>query len=218
MALTAQVKDELSRLKVTKSCCRKAEVSSMLRFAGGLHIISGRIVIEAELDTAASARRLRTHIADMFGHTSEILVISPGGLRRSTKYVVRVVKDGESLARQTGLLDSLAGCGHPELHRAIVAPRVLRRHVAGRVEVLDLSGDAAFHPRGVEMRDRPDAGTALEHGPPGGFDAETQRGDCPHPRDHDALAHHSSPSRRSGRIPDRRVYQQAQVDRFVSRL
>jgi len=106
MALTAQVKDELSRLKVTKSCCRKAEVSSMLRFAGGLHIISGRIVIEAELDTAIAARRLRTDIVEMFGHTSEILVISPGGLRRGTRYVVRVVKDGESLARQTGLLDA----------------------------------------------------------------------------------------------------------------
>ncbi len=110
MALTAQVKDELSRLKVTKSCCRKAEVSSMLRFAGGLHIISGRIVIEAELDTAIAARRLRTDIAEMFGHASEILVISPGGLRRGTRYVVRVVKDGESLARQTGLLD---GRGRP---------------------------------------------------------------------------------------------------------
>ncbi len=106
MALTAQVKDELSRLKVTKSCCRKAEVSSMLRFAGGLHIISGRIVIEAELDTAIAARRLRAAITEVFGHSSEILVISAGGLRRGTRYVVRVVKDGESLARQTGLLDA----------------------------------------------------------------------------------------------------------------
>ena len=106
MALTAQVKDELSRLPVTKSCCRKAEVSSMLRFAGGLHIISGRIVIEAELDTGAAARRLRKDIAEVFGHSSDVLVISPGGLRRATRYVVRVVRDGESLARQTGLLDS----------------------------------------------------------------------------------------------------------------
>ena len=31
----------------------------MLRFAGGLHIVSGRIVVEAELDTGAAARRLR---------------------------------------------------------------------------------------------------------------------------------------------------------------
>ena len=51
MALTAQVKDELARLQVDKTSCRKAEVSATLRFAGGLHIISGRIVIEAELDT-----------------------------------------------------------------------------------------------------------------------------------------------------------------------
>ena len=105
MALTAQVKDELSRLPVTKSCCRKAEVSSMLRFAGGLHIISGRIVIEAELDTGVAARRLRKDIADVFGHSSDIVVISAGGLRRGTRYVVRVVREGESLARQTGLLD-----------------------------------------------------------------------------------------------------------------
>ena len=31
MAMTAKVKDELSRLTVTKPCCRKAEVSAMLR-------------------------------------------------------------------------------------------------------------------------------------------------------------------------------------------
>ena len=59
MAMTAKVKDELSRLEITKPCCRKSEVAATLRFAGGLHIIGGRIVIEAELDTANAARRLR---------------------------------------------------------------------------------------------------------------------------------------------------------------
>ena len=106
MALTAQVKDELARLSVDKISCRKAEVSAMLRFAGGLHIISGRIVIEAELDTGIAARRLRQAIHEVYGHTSEVIVISGGGLRRGNRYVVRVVKDGESLARQTGLLDN----------------------------------------------------------------------------------------------------------------
>jgi|SRR5450830_1547900 DNA-binding protein WhiA len=106
MALTAQVKDELARLSVDKISCRKAEVSAMLRFAGGLHIISGRIVIEAELDTGIAARRLRQAIHEVYGHTSEVIVVSGGGLRRGNRYVVRVVKDGESLARQTGLLDN----------------------------------------------------------------------------------------------------------------
>jgi DNA-binding protein WhiA len=105
MAMTAQVKSELASTSVTKSCCRKAEVSSTLRFAGGLHIVGGRIVVEAELDTGGAARRLRRDIADVYGHPSEILVISGGGLRRGTRYVVRVIRDGEALARQTGLLD-----------------------------------------------------------------------------------------------------------------
>lgn len=106
MALTAQVKDELARVKIDKTSLRRAEISAMLRFAGGLHIISGRIVIEAELDTAIAARRLRQFIAEVYGHGADIIVVSGGGLRRGTRYVVRVVKDGESLARQTGLLDN----------------------------------------------------------------------------------------------------------------
>lgn len=106
MALTAQVKDELARLKIDRTSCRKAEVSATLRFAGGLHIISGRIVVEAELDTGAAARRLRQAISEVYGHESDVIVVSGGGIRRGSRYVVRVVKDGESLARQTGLLDN----------------------------------------------------------------------------------------------------------------
>jgi cell division protein WhiA len=110
MAMTASVKDELARLEVTKQCCRKAEVSALLRFGGGLHIVSGKIVIEAELDTGAAARRLRRDIAEVYGHESDIAVVSAGGLRKSSRYVVRVVHDGETLARQTGLID---GSGRP---------------------------------------------------------------------------------------------------------
>ena len=42
MAMTGVVKDELSRLPVLKPCCRKAEVSTLLRFASGLHLVGGR--------------------------------------------------------------------------------------------------------------------------------------------------------------------------------
>ena len=106
MALTGLVKDELSRISVVRPCCRKAEVSTLLRFAGGLHLAAGRIVVEAELDTGAVARRLRKDIAEVFGHASELIVLAPSGLRKGNRYVVRVYKDGDSLARQTGLVDS----------------------------------------------------------------------------------------------------------------
>jgi DNA-binding protein WhiA len=77
----------------------------MLRFSNSLHVAGGRIVIEAELDTGAAARRLRSAISELFGMTGEFVVISSSGLRRSTRYLVRLIRDGESLARQTGLID-----------------------------------------------------------------------------------------------------------------
>jgi hypothetical protein len=110
MAMTASVKDELARLEVTKPCCRRSEVSALLRFGGGLHIVSGKIVVEAELDTAIVARRLRKEIAELYGHESELSVVSPSGLQKGSHYVVRVVDDGDALARQTGLVD---GAGRP---------------------------------------------------------------------------------------------------------
>lgn len=108
--MTAQVKAELAHIKVTKACCRKAEVATILRFTGGLHLVAGKIVIEAELDTAAAARRLRQDVFDMYGHESEIIVNQNAGIRKSTTYTIRVAKDGDVLARQTGIVD---GSGRP---------------------------------------------------------------------------------------------------------
>ena len=105
MAMTAEVKDELSRLMVNSVSARKAEVSALLRFAGGLHIVAGRVIVEAEVDLGIIARRLRKDIFDLYGYNAIVHVLSASGIRKDTRYVVRVAKDGEALARQTGLLD-----------------------------------------------------------------------------------------------------------------
>ena len=105
MAMTATVKDELSRVSVSKVSARKAEVSALLRFAGGLHIVAGRVIVEAELDTGAVARRLRKEIGELYGHVADVQVLAASGMRKGTRYVVRVVAGGDSLARQTGLID-----------------------------------------------------------------------------------------------------------------
>ena len=110
MALTASVKDELARLQVRHTSQRRAEVATLLRFAGGLHLVSGRIVIEAEVDSALTAQRVRRTLAEVYGHHADVLAVTGGGLRKGERYVVRVVRDGEALARQTGLLD---GRGRP---------------------------------------------------------------------------------------------------------
>lgn len=106
MAMTAAVKDELSRVEITKACCRKAEVATILRFAGGLHIVAGQIVIEAEVDAGSIARRLKRAISDMYAQDADIAIVQSAGLRRGTRYLVRVVDGGEALARQTGIVDA----------------------------------------------------------------------------------------------------------------
>ncbi len=106
MALTSEVKAELAAVAVTKPAVRKAEVAAMLRFAGGLHVAGGKIIVEADLDTGGAARRLKTAIFDLFGFSCEFVVITPSQLRRGTRYIVRLIREGDSLARQTGLVDS----------------------------------------------------------------------------------------------------------------
>ncbi|GAB2481329.1 DNA-binding protein WhiA [Luteococcus sediminum] len=106
MAMTPQVKAELATIRVSKPCCRRAEVASMLRFGGGLHIVSGRIVVEAEFDTGAAARRLRTAIQELHGLTAEMIMVNASGIRRQTRYTLRLVQGADDLARQTGLTDS----------------------------------------------------------------------------------------------------------------
>src|SRR5882757_7622149 len=96
--MTAEVKDELSRLVVTAVSARRAEVTALLRFAGGL-------VVEAEVDLGSIARRLRKDIFDLYGYNAVVHVLSASGIRKTTRYVLRVANDGEALARQTGLLD-----------------------------------------------------------------------------------------------------------------
>ncbi len=106
MSLTADVKDELARIEVSKTTVRAAELATILRFSGGLHMISGRIAVESELDTAQLARRVRKDLAELYGVKSEVSVISASGIRRTSHYLVRVLEGGETLARQTGLLDA----------------------------------------------------------------------------------------------------------------
>lgn len=106
MALTAEVKRELALVRPAKTAVRAAELASLLRFSGGLHLISGRIAVESEVDSTALAERVRSDLLEIYGVRSELSVIQGSGLRRTAQYVVRVLDGGETLARQTGLLDA----------------------------------------------------------------------------------------------------------------
>ena len=111
MTLTTDVKAELVSVRNAPPPVRVAEVTTILRFAGGLHSIAGRVAVEAEVDAETLAKRVARDLAELYGVRPEIAQvkastshIGPGG--ESARWAVRVIASGETLARQTGLLDS----------------------------------------------------------------------------------------------------------------
>lgn len=105
MPSTPDVKNELVRIPVQHTGERNAELATILRLAGGLHTISGRIALEAELHTPAIVQRVRKDLAEIYGVRSEAKQMPAASTRPGApQFVVRVL-DGETLARQLGLLD-----------------------------------------------------------------------------------------------------------------
>lgn len=105
MPLTADVKAELITLRDPRPTARAAELTALLRFSGGLHSIANRVAVEAELDSEALARRAARELMELYGVRPELVHVQGSGGRTGGHYAVRVIEGGETLARQTGLLD-----------------------------------------------------------------------------------------------------------------
>ena len=106
MTLTDSVIRELLAVIAPKTPTRAAELSTMLRLAGGLHTIAGRIAVEVELENQDIAARIRRDIAELYGLKSEGRMSPSSGSRTAPIFLVRVLDGGETLARQAGLLDA----------------------------------------------------------------------------------------------------------------
>lgn len=106
MPSTPDVKNELIGVAAQRTGERVAELATILRLAGGLHTISGRIALEAELHTPAIVQRVRKDLAEIYGVRSEAKQLPTASTRPGApQFLVRVL-DGETLSRQLGLLDS----------------------------------------------------------------------------------------------------------------
>lgn len=105
MSLTAEVKSELVRIPVGQSETRKAEIAALLRFAGTLQLLSGRLVVEAEVDSGEIADRLAGELDSLFSVRCEIHPIGGSAGRPARKFVLRVMDRGADLARRLGLVD-----------------------------------------------------------------------------------------------------------------
>ena len=103
MALTADLKYELSHLKPNKSEVRLAELSVILRFTASVHVVNATMILEAEFDSAQLANRVKGELKDLFGIDAKVDILHASGVRKSSKHILRVLKQTDLLIRQTGL-------------------------------------------------------------------------------------------------------------------
>ena len=105
MPSTPDVKTELVRVAPQRTSERVSELATILRLSGGLHTISGRIALEAELHTPAIVQRVRKDLAEIYGVRSDAMQLPASSTRPGApQFLVRVL-DGETIARQLGLMD-----------------------------------------------------------------------------------------------------------------
>ena len=114
-SMTAEVKHELCRVVERSVAVRKAEVAAFLRFAGGLRVVDGRVVVDAEADHLRIAQRVQRDLQDLYGCNAQIQHATHNGARVLGPMHVHVVKGAEELARRIGLIDHWGRpiCGVP---------------------------------------------------------------------------------------------------------
>ncbi len=107
MLMTAALTDELGRTTPTTACCRRAEIITLLRFAGAVHQEPGRWSIEVDLDTTLVAHRLGMAIRALYGYPTQLQVLPTPGFSAAPRHRLRMTTpaDAAALARRTGLAD-----------------------------------------------------------------------------------------------------------------
>ena len=103
MALTADLKYELARLKPTSGELRLAELSVILRFTASVHVVNATMILEAEFDSSQLANRVKSELKDLFGIESKVDILHATGIRKASRHNLRVLKQTDLLIRQTGL-------------------------------------------------------------------------------------------------------------------
>ncbi|WP_166986405.1 DNA-binding protein WhiA [Canibacter zhoujuaniae] len=103
---TSVVREELRQIEVCDQGVRNAELITALRFAGGLHNISGRVALEAEFHSPYILQRMRKALFEMYGVVTEAKQLPVNSTKPGQPMFLFRTSDGEAIARRLGLLDS----------------------------------------------------------------------------------------------------------------
>ena len=96
--MTAEVRDEMIRLRNRHQGCRQAQLAAMLRMTAEMRVRGG-LTVAAEVTSETTARYLRREIADLWKVTAVATVLG------RDRFEIRVADGAAMLAKATGLID-----------------------------------------------------------------------------------------------------------------
>ncbi|AEG81743.1 DNA-binding protein WhiA [Corynebacterium ulcerans] len=103
--LSDQAKEELIKVSVPRQSARIAELAAVIRFAGAIDAVAGRVVVDIEVGEEALAQRIAAEIKDLFGVESQVLDLGPvNSSRKAPRQVIRVADNADNLIRRVGLV------------------------------------------------------------------------------------------------------------------
>ncbi|GJJ40934.1 putative sporulation transcription regulator WhiA [Corynebacterium ulcerans] len=103
--LSDQAKEELIKVSVPRQSARIAELAAVIRFAGAIDAVAGRVVVDIEVGEEALAQRIAAEIKDLFGVESQVLDLgSVNSSRKAPRQVIRVADNADNLIRRVGLV------------------------------------------------------------------------------------------------------------------
>lgn len=93
------VKNEISRIIPEKDCCKKAELSGLIRVGGAITIASNmQMALEIRTENAAVARKFLILSKNAYGIETEISVLRKNRLKKNNSYRIKI-SDAESVKR-----------------------------------------------------------------------------------------------------------------------
>ena len=104
MSFASDMKNELTRIDVD-TCCRKSELSALIKMNGALSFFDGEWVINVQTENAAIARRIFSLIKNIYGVDIQLLVRKKMKLKKNNVYISRVKKDAYKMLADLNLFE-----------------------------------------------------------------------------------------------------------------
>ncbi|MDA8352210.1 MAG: DNA-binding protein WhiA [Firmicutes bacterium] len=104
MSYASLTKQELTRIDSTSSCCRRAELSALVRMNGTIQLGNGRFSLEVSTENNSIARRTYSLMKQLYALQPEVFVRKKARLKKNNTYSVRVFPGAEKILQDLCIL------------------------------------------------------------------------------------------------------------------